>query len=278
MFKQGQLDYLAVLRSDVTAVKGDAMLSKQLVTVPRPVVFYIGMNQNLYKPFQNPKVRKAFAMAIDRDRIANDLLNGVPVAHGLIAHEVPGYRTDYKGLPFNPTEAKRLLAEAGYPGGKGLPPLEISYRESSPDARVVVEGVHSSLKQNLAFPARLRAVDGSVFLKRRNAGEFAGWFLSWGADYPDPQNFTTFLLLSDSPMNFEKYRNTEFDRVGKLADATVDQAKRLELYQQGEDVLIQDVARVPLYYGQDNILVSSRLKGLRMNLMGTLPHTNVTVN
>ncbi len=276
-YSKGELDLLSVQRGEIEAVQNNPDLKGQLTFAPRPVVYYIGMNRNLYKPFQNPKVRQAFAMAIDRDRIADDLLGGMPKAHGLIAHGIVGYREDYKGVPYDPAQAKKLLAEAGYPNGKGLPPFEIFYREQQTDSRVVAEGVHSSLTKNIGFPAKLKALEASVFFERRNAGKLSGFFLSWGADYLDPQNFTTFLLRSDSSMNFEKYRNADFDRVGKQADETLDQTKRIKLYQQAEDILIQDIARVPLYFGRDSLLISPKVSGVRMNLMGLLPHTKVEV-
>ena len=276
-YKSGELDVAAVMRADLASVKSDPALGKELRLVPRPVVYYIGMNRNIYAPFKDLRVRQAFAMGIDRAKIASDILGGMPEARGLIAHGVEGFRSEYQGIPFNPEEGRRLLAEAGYPGGKGLPPLEMIYRESAPDSRIIVESVHSSLKINLGFPVRLRALEAGIYFERRNAGKLPSFFLSWGADYLDPQNFTTFLLRSDSTMDFEGYKNADFDRVGKKADAEVETGKRIPLYQQAEDILIQDVARVPLYFGRDAQLVSSRVSGLRTNLMGNLPHLKVSV-
>ncbi|CAN5366511.1 ABC transporter substrate-binding protein [soil metagenome] len=272
MYKKGQLDILAVDRASLAGVKADKSLVDQLQTRPQPTVFYIGLNQHLYKPFQSLKVRQAFAMAIDRKHIAEDLLGGVPEAHGLITPEVPGYRPNFQGVPYNPKDARMLLEEAGYPNGKGLPELEILYIESGPDSRTVVQGVQESLKKNTNWPVTLRALQPSVFFDKRNASKLPCWYLTWGADYPDPQNFTTFLLRSDSTMDYEGYRNAEFDRVGKLADTTLDKDKRLKLYQDAEDILMYDVARVPLNFQIDNILVSPKVKDLRMNLMGNLPH------
>ncbi len=276
-YRKGELDLLSVQRGEVAGVQSDPEQSKQLRFRPSPTVYYVGMNRNLYKPFQSLKVRQAFAMAIDRDRIADDLLDGMPAAHGLIAHGIIGYRKNYEGVPYDPAQAKKLLAEAGYPDGKGLPPLEIFYRAQQPDSGIVAESVHSSLTKNLGFPAKLKALEASVYFAKRNAGQLPGFFGSWGADYLDPQNFTTFLLRSDSTMDYEQYKNEEFDRVGKLADGTLDAAKRIQLYQQAEDILIQDVARVPLYYGRDSMLISPKVTGIRMNLMGLLPHTKVEV-
>ena len=143
---------------------------------------------------------------------------------------------------------------------------------------MVAEAVHSSLTKNLGFPAKLKALEASVYFAKRNAGKLPCFFGSWGADYLDPQNFTTFLLRSDSTMDYEHYKNDEFDRLGKQADETLDATERIKLYQRAEDILIQDVARVPLYYGRESTLVSPKITGLRMMLMGFLPHTTVQVN
>jgi oligopeptide transport system substrate-binding protein len=277
MYRQGELHMLAVQRTEIEAVRRDADLSSQLRQLARPVTFYIGLNRNLYRPFQDVRVRRAVAMAIDRERIAGELLNGMPPGRTLVAHEVMGYRPDYQGLQFNPEEARRLLADAGYPGGRGLPAWELSYIEAAPDSRIVVEGVEASLRQHLGFPVRLRSTERSVFFERRNASQLQGIFLSWGADYLDPQNFLSFLFLSDSPMNFDGYRNADFDAVAREADRTVDEGRRIELYHQAEDILIQDVARIPLYYGQDSLLVRPSVKDLDLNLMGMMPQRRTRI-
>lgn len=278
LFKKGELDMVGVMRSDVASLQKDPVLKAELRLVPKPTVYYLGMNQHLYPPFKDLRVRRAVAMAIDRRRIAQDLLGGMPEAHGFVTPGVAGYRQGLVGIPYDPRGGQSLLAAAGYPGGKGLPTLEIDYIDSTPGSKVVVEGIHSSLTQNLRFPVQLKAMDASAFFDKRNGGKLPCFFLSWGADYLDPQNFTTFLLRSDSTMDFEGYRNADFDRIGKLADSTVPQGRRIPLYQEAEDILIQDVARVPLYFGQDAELVGSRVSGLRVNLMGHLPHTELTVN
>jgi ABC-type transport system substrate-binding protein len=276
-YKEGSLDVLSLQRSDIDSVRRDPVYGRQLKFFARPVVYYVGLNQNAYPPFKKLLVRRAFAMAIDRHRIAKEILDDMTEAHGLLPKGIPGFRESYLGIPYDPVGAKQCLAQAGYPDGKGLPPLELDYRESTPDSRVIAEAIHNSLTKNLNFPVRLRGLEAGVFFERRNAGKMPSFFLSWGADYLDPQNFTTFLLRSDSSMNFEGYRNPAFDRVAMLADSEPETGKRIALYQQAETLLIQDVARIPLFFGREAQLVSPRVSGLRPNLMGNLPHLHVTV-
>jgi len=275
LFKQGQLDTLGIDRKDLKVTQADPVLGKQLVFQMRPAVFYVGLSMTNYAPFKDRRVRRAFAMAIDRDRICNKLLEGMPVAHGLTAPGVPGYREDYKGLPYDPEGAKKLLAEAGYPGGKGLPPVQFTFKTTAPDSQHVSEGVESSVRQNIGMTVQLSTMDWTAFLDARNKGKFESYFLSWYADYLDPENFLSLLLTSNSPLNHDGYKNPEFDRLCELGDTTTDEAKRLKYYQDAEDIAIQDAARIPIYYQRDAILISPRVKGLESNLFGNLPRRNV---
>jgi len=276
-FKAGELDILGIDRKDVPGVQQDENLKKLIVPLPRPAVFYIGLNQHQYAPLKNVHVRRAIAMAIDRVRIAKVLLNGMPEANGLVAPGVMGYREGYKGLDFNPAAAKAELAAAGYPDAKGLPPVELVYREQAGDSQVVCEAVQQSLKQNLGLTVNVRTLEWGSLLHARNENKLEMYFLSWYADYLDPQNFLSFLFMSDAKLNHDAYANAKFDSLCKEADSIIDEKKRLDLYHQAEDIAIQDAARVPIYFQVDNILVNSRVKGFRTNLFGQMPNLTVSV-
>lgn len=276
-YKTGQFDMLTLQRGDIKAVEGDPQLKAQLKYVPIPSVYYVGLSQINYPPFRDVRVRRAFAMAIDRKRICEELLGGMPEAHGMVPPGIFGYRENYAGLPYDPAQAKKLLADAGYPDGKGLPPLQFMFRAQTPDSQRVAEGVESSLRQNLNFPIKPQMLEVGAFLDKRNKNQLESYFLSWGADYLDPQNFLSLLLMSDSPQNHDGYKNPEFDRLCAQADTTMDEATRTKLYNQAEDILMQDAGRVPIYFGRDAILISPRVKGLHRNLFGDLPHSGVSV-
>jgi len=277
-YQAGDLDMLTLERQDLKGVIQSPELKAQLSYQNRPAVFYIGLNENTYAPFKNRDVRRAFAMAIDRTRICKEIMEDVPEAHGLVTPGIMGYREDYQGIPYDPVGAQKVLAAAGYPGGKGLPPLHIVYRATTPGSQRVCEAVESSLRQNLNFPVKLQSLDWSAFLDARNKGKLEGYFLSWYADYLDPQNFLSFLLSSTARLNRDGYKNAEFDRLCQTADTTLNEADRIKNYQQAEDVAIQDGARVPLYFQRDALLISPRIKGLRSNLFGQMPHTMVTAD
>lgn len=276
-FKAGDLDILTIDRKDIEGVEQDSELKSQLQFQMRPAVFYIGVNETELPPLKDQHVRRALAMAVYRTRIDKDLLDGMPEAHGLVPPGVFSYRDGYRGLPNNPAGAKAELAEAGYPDGRGFPPIELAYRVDASDARICCEAVQESLVKNLNITVNVRTLDWGALLDARNKNKLQLYFLDWYADYLDPQNFLSFLLSSDSKLNHDGYSNPDFDALTKRADSLLDEGQRTALYNRAEDIAILDGARIPLYFQRDAILVSPRVTGYRSNLFGQLPDTAVRV-
>lgn len=276
-FKAGEVDILTIQRQEITAAKSDPELASLLVFQPRPSVFYIGLSQLAYPPFKDPKVRLALAYSIDRKRITTELLGGVPEAKGLVPDGVQGFASTTKGIEFNPEKAKQLLAEAGHPGGKDLLPLNIVYRVQTPDSQVIAEAVATSVRQATGWSIKPTGSEWSAMLSARNKRQLSAYVLSWYGDYLDPQNFLSFLFRSDSPQNRDGYANAEFDRLTDQADTTLDEKVRMKLYAEAEKIAVEEGARLPIHFGRDAILISKRVKGLRANLFGNLPHTTVSV-
>jgi len=275
-YRAGELDILTIERQDLDAVMNDPKLSAERRDVPRPAIYYLGMNQGKYPPFKDARVRRAFAMAINRAAIAGERIR-LPEAKGFLPPGILGYRTDLKGIPFDPPEARKLLASAGYPDGKGLPPLKIFYRDGRPDSQLLAVSVVSDLDKNLGIKVQPQSMEWRTFLEARNRKELPFVGLSWYADYLDPQNFLSFLLRSDAEENRDGYANPKFDALCDRADVETDEAKRTALYHQAEDLLLADAARIPAYFGKDDILISPRLQGVRTNLFGLMPMDKVTI-
>ncbi|RYG26607.1 peptide ABC transporter substrate-binding protein [bacterium] len=276
-FRNGQYDFLLLPRSDVANVQSDPKLKPLLRFQQRPAVFYFLINQKEYAPFKDVRVRKAFAMAINRESIVNDLLTGQTVANGLVPPGVPGFQEGYKGLPYDPEGARKLLSEAGYPSGKGLPDLELNYRSGRPDSRVASEAVATALKKELNVPISTKALELGALVSRRNKDELQMAFMSWNADYLDPQNFLSLLMTSDSKLNHDGFNSPEFDRLCAQADVDLNPERRMGLYQQAERIAVEQAARLPLYFEMQPILVSPNVKGLRESLFGILPHTKTEI-
>lgn len=277
-FKNGEIEMVQLERQDLKGVQEDPKLKDQVKFMQRAAIWYIGMNGEAYAPFKNRDVRRAFAMAIDRDKIVNDLLDGVnQPARSILPPGVPGHREEANYLKFNVEEAKALLAKAGYPNGQGMPTLTMTFRDKRPDIRVVAEAVASQLQQNLGVKVTLQAQEWASYLEQLNRKEQAFFHMRWSADYLDPQNFLSLMLTTNGAENKIGYSNPEVDRLCAEADAKLNMDERLPLYAQAEDLILQDAPWVPIYYQRDIVLVSPRVKDLRLSLFGYLPHTKASV-
>ncbi|CAN5448933.1 ABC transporter substrate-binding protein [soil metagenome] len=275
-FKNGEIDVLTLERQDLAAVQKDPKLKDQLVEQPRPAIYYLGLNQKAYAPFKDKRVRRAFAMGIDRKKIAEDLV-GLPYAPGFLPPGVPGARENVAGIPFDPAGARTLLAQAGFPNGKGLPELTISYRDGRPDSQLLAVSAAQDLQKNLGVQAQPHVMEWGAFLDARNKEKLPFYGASWYADYLDPQNFLSLLLATTGNENHDGYSSPAFDEMVNQADTMEDGPDRLRIYQSAEDLLLADAARIPVYFGKDMILVSPRVKGYRSNLFGSMPMSKVTL-
>lgn len=278
-FKNGEFDYVPLERQDVPGIQRDPKLSSQLKFYDRAAIYYVGMNQLVYAPFKDVRVRRAFAMAIDKNQIVSQLLGGIsPVANSIVPPGVLGFRQNANAIPFDPAQGKRLLEQAGFKDGSQMPPFEMNFRSDRPDVRIVAEAVASQLDRNLGVKVKLRSIEWASYLDKWNRRTEIGFFhMRWAADYNDPENFLSFMLASYGPENKIGYSNPTFDELCRQADSSMDTAKRLELYAKAEDLALQDAPWIPIYFQRDAELQSPRLKGIRDSLFGHLPHTKVTL-
>jgi ABC-type transport system substrate-binding protein len=279
MYKGGELDMVALERQDVGALQADPEFKDHLQFFQRPATWYVGLNQLVYPQFKDRRVRRAFAMAIDRKTIVEDILGGInKEANGIVPPGVWGYREDAKALPYDPDQAKRLLAEAGFPGGKGFPELELTFMEQKPDIRIVAERVATYLKQNLGITAELRTMEWRAYLEKHQQNKMGFFHMRWGADYLDPENFLSVLLASYGPEMHVGYVNPEYDALCRAADVEQDPERRKQLYAQAEELVVNDAPFIPIFFQRDAELINPKVKGLRESLFGHLPHTRVSLN
>ncbi|MFN3652885.1 MAG: ABC transporter substrate-binding protein [Armatimonadota bacterium] len=272
-FEAGDLDIADVSMAMYRADKDNPELADKLKLFPRPSIYYIALNQQAYAPFKDRRVRQAFAHAVDRNAIVQTVHEGVPqVAAGIVPTGVPGHDPDFRGLEYDPARAKQLLSEAGYPNGRGLPPLTLYFRAQVEDIRNTAQVVAEQLKNNLGLEVKLAEEEWTTFLAKRNRGEMPVYFLRWAADYLDPQNFLSLMLHSGSKENTLGYSNPEFDRLCDQADVMQDAEKRLATYRRAEEIVVSDAPWIPIHFQKDVELWNPRLRGVEDSAMGHLPH------
>ena len=277
LFKRGETDMTTLEKQDWAAVKNDAKLKDELKFINRPAVFYLLLSAKAQPAFEDVHLRRAMMMAIDRDRITQQILAGVPTANRWLPEGINSKSPSVGAFGFDPPKAKAELALSEFKSGDKVPPIEITFRAENSDAKAVVEAVAGDLRRNLGVTVQPRSLEWGAILKARNRGELPCAFLSWYGDYIDPQNFLSMLLTTDASANFDKWSNREFDTLCATADVEPDAERRADLYAKAEAVVLTDVPRIPLYHQIDGVLVNPRVQGLRYNLLGSLPHNKVTL-
>jgi oligopeptide transport system substrate-binding protein len=259
MYENDEIDLTGVGLNDIERIRDpNEPLHAEFSEGPSLDTFYIGFNTQ-EPPFDDLKVRQAFAMAIDKQVLTEVRLKDLVVtAEGVLPPGMPGFNEELEGLPFDPERARQLLEEAGGAGSLG----EISLLSSGRGANVgpTVEAVAAMWENNLDVSVDLPQIQFGQFLQDLDEGNFHAFSLGWIADYVDPQNFLDIKFHSQSGYNQTLYRNTDVDALLEEARTEQDQAKRLELYQQAEEIIVQDAPWVPLFHGKNNALTKPYVK------------------
>lgn len=223
-------------------------------------------------PFRLKAIRQAINYGFDRKKMVAYLRRnlGTPANAGFIPPGLPSYDpSKVKGYDYNPDQVKKLLKEAGYPGGEGLPEISLA---TSEQYKELGEYIQAQL-QELGIRIKLDVQKASV-LNQAIANSKVNFFRkSWVGDYPDEENFLSLFYSKNwAPIgsNFTHYINPEFDRLYESAQAELDASKRRDNYQQMDQLLMIDAPVVPLYYDQVVRLVHKNISGLTSNPMNML--------
>jgi oligopeptide transport system substrate-binding protein len=224
-------------------------------------------------PLNNERVRRALALAIDRKAIVEKILRGGQLpATTLTPPGLPGY-TPPPGTPSNPEAARALLVEAGFPGGRGLPPLELMIN-SSGNQRLIAEAVQEMWRRELGLEVRLINQEFKVVLSERRAGRYQILLSDWVGDYLDA---TTFLDLwrSDSGNNHTGWTNPDYDALLFNAARTADPVARAAQLQKAEALMLSAAPIIPLYFNTHVFLVQPSVRGWNSTLLDHHPYKHV---
>ncbi len=242
-------------------------------------VSYLGFNTKV-QPFEDVKVRRAFSHAIDKDKLARVLMMGtVTRADGIVPPGMPGYQSDVKPLSFDVARAKALIAESTYKDVKNLPPIALYVQSQTASTNRLAAGIAAMLRENLGIDLQIRQVDWETFLSTLSSHltDYQVFFQGWVADYPDPEDFIDVLFRSKSQANYENYSNPEVDRLVELASGERDQAARYKLYEQAEQIIVEDAPWVPLWFERNYSLKKPYLRDAFVTPLGTINLRNASV-
>jgi len=262
-FEAGELDYTPISSFDAAWIAYDETLGPQLREVASLSVTYYGFDTTR-PPFDDVKVRQAIGMAVDWRRIA--ALAGsdgsVTVANSMVPPGIPG-RSDADFLPpYDPDEARRLLAEAGFPGGSGFPDTTLMTFGGGFD-QAILDEIERELDVSLAWETM-----GDGYFDRLTFEPPQMWTLGWVADYPGRNDFLGVLLNTGSSSNYGRWSSLEFDATIAEAGSATDLEGASAAYDRAETIIRDEVPVVPLAYSTGWALSRNGLLGASQNGLG----------
>jgi len=262
MFQADEIDGITGLRgAQLSQTLADPALAEQVETYPSFTTFYMFFD-NENPPFNDLKVRQAFSHAIDRESLSNAVMQGL---------EIPGYTMLPSGFPcsqadnpdiraiqaYDPEKAKALLAEAGYPDGAGFPELEVWTRQGQ--VTTETEAIQRMIQETLGVTIVPKDQERSFFMDQLRAYTIPVGIVQWVQDYSDPTNLLDWWATGSR----HNWHNDRFVELIDTARGELDVAKRCQMYNEAEQILIEDVGGVFIGHPVEGSLWSSRLGGLR---------------
>jgi ABC-type oligopeptide transport system substrate-binding subunit/predicted Ser/Thr protein kinase/tetratricopeptide (TPR) repeat protein len=207
-------------------------------------------------PFDDARVRRALVHAIDRKMLADVVLRGYesPATGGFVPPGMPGHSAGI-GLAYEPDRARQLLAEAGYPGGRGFP-VVTAWTDTDPARVEVIRALQAQWREKLGVEIGWEIFPWAVFLDKLHESRPHLFCHCWIADYPDPDNF----LRVGLAQSYSQHWNATFDELVERARRSTDQAERMKLYQAADRILIEEAVMMPTTYGRWDLLIKPWVK------------------
>jgi oligopeptide transport system substrate-binding protein len=273
MFRAGQLD----LTNELPVSKIDVYKKKypeSLKIGPYLGVYFYRCNVTR-PPLNDRRVRKALALAINRESLVKNVTRG---------GQIPAYAVSYPGTAgYTPmaklegglAEAKRLLAEAGYPDGKGLPPIEFLYNTHD-GHRAIAEAIQSMWHDNLGVEITLHNQEWKVYLDSQHSHNYQLQRAGWIADYVDPNVFLE-IWTTDNGNNDTLWSNAEYDRLFQTALAAKDDTERYEIYQKLDAILVDECPVIPIYHYTRVYALNPKVKGFYPTLLDDHPYKYIWI-
>lgn len=284
LFRQKKLDFI----NDIESSFKDEVLTKQgrlrkewedkivLQVSPYLNIEYLGFLTDTLNtllkdsPLRWKKIRQAINYGFDRRKMILYLRNslGTPAESGFVPAGLPSFNdTLVKGYYYDPEKCRQLLAEAGFPGGKGLPVIKLLTVAIYAD---MGDFIAKQLSES-GIPVQVETVQKSLLLEMTSNSRALFFRGSWIADYPDAENYlSVFYSRNPAPPNYTRYNNPVFDALFEKAIAEMDDSLRYELYRKADQAVINDAPVVPLWYDKAVHLLQPHVKGFHSNALNLM--------
>ncbi len=278
LYETGQIDVAGVSLDYIDRVTDQSgPFYRELAIVPELSFSYIGFNTTKL-PFDDVNIRRAFSMAIDKDKLVSLVFRDmVPRADGILPPGIPGFNKDLVGLKYDVAEAKDLIKQSEYGDVAKLPPITLTTYGYGGAIGRSLEAIIQQWRENLGVEVKVRQLEPEYFFYHLMEEKDELFDIGWIADYPHPQDFLDILFHSGGDNNWGEYSNPEVDALLERAAVEPDTGKSLELYQQVEQKLVADAACLPLWFSRNYILVKPYVKDYKLNPLGFAMLNEVTV-
>jgi oligopeptide transport system substrate-binding protein len=238
-------------------------------------VYYYMLN-TANGPLADVRVRKALAYCINREQITEHILRaGQLPAYHFTPPNTGGYNAEAR-LPYDPELARKLLAEAGFPEGKGFPKFELLYNTSE-SHRTLAVAIQQMWKSELGIEIELHNQEWKAYLSTREAGEFDILRASWFGDYDDPNTFLS-LGETENGNNHTNWSSAEYDRLIQKAAHTQAPEARKAIFQKAEALLLEEMPVIPLYFYVTSRLIAPSVQGWYPSLLDNHPYQAISLN
>jgi oligopeptide transport system substrate-binding protein len=255
----------------LTATKADsyrASKSPYFRSEQELATYWITFNVAL-PPFNDARVRKAFALAADRNALAHDVLRGQQPAEHLVADGAGGF-TPTARLKRDPERARALLAEAGFPGGQGFPTVNLTYTAARAGWKEACEALQFMWQKELGVRVELAQIEYKVWLEALRTKKHQVAFESWLSGVDDPVEWMG-LYVSGSPNNDAQWSNAAYDAHFAAADRAVTQADRFAHFQAMGELLLEEMPILPLYHLNHHFLKQTSVRGWEEKQLASHP-------
>jgi oligopeptide transport system substrate-binding protein len=267
-YKNNEFDIIPLAAEDLATVQNDPVLNAEANIYPGSCTFAVMFHQ-LKEPFTDPKVREAFALALDREGWVRDVLNGLgSPTLTWIPKGFPGYDAEENRWGFDPDAAKAALAESSYGSVENLPEVVATFSDT-PRNRTRNEWLAAKWKEVLGVDVQLNPVESTTYtnLTKDINTSPQMFILGWCADYADPQNWLSVYWKTGAFGERIGYSNAEFDALVDQADAETDPATRADLYAQAQRLLTDGAPVAFMWNNVNSYLIKPWVKGATLTPM-----------
>jgi ABC-type oligopeptide transport system substrate-binding subunit len=237
----------------------------ECIPVPTLGLFYMGFDVSR-PPFDDVRVRRAFALANDKQTLADAVMGGYfsPATGGLVSPGMPGH-SEGIALPYDPERARQLLAEAGYPNGRAFPVVDLLTVAARPFFSQTSEHLQRQWRENLEIEVTCETMELEAYTVKLDRDPSHMFLYAMVADYADPDDF----LRECNARHYARWQNQAYDRLVKEARCITDQEGRMRLYRQADRILVQEAAIIPLTYLRRYLLVKPWVSRFPMSAINT---------